>query len=91
MRMGQQVMGSITETANLASFATPEVRALFEEWAKLVEEEILAFIKDNAKATPADIAAKMRLSEESTLYFLSKMLREGKITVGEIRVKKGTI
>jgi len=91
MRMGQQVMGSITETANLASFATPEVRALFEEWAKLVEEEILAFIKDNAKATPADIAAKMRLSEESTLYFLSKMLREGNITVGEIRVKKGTI
>ena len=91
MRMGQQVMGSITETANLASFATPEVRALFEEWAKLVEEEILVFIKDNAKATPADIAAKMRLSEESTLYFLSKMLREGKIMVGEIRVKKGTI
>ncbi|MRR07952.1 MAG: hypothetical protein EG828_13675 [Deltaproteobacteria bacterium] len=34
---------------------------------------------------------KMRLSEESTLYFLSKMLREGKITVGEVRVKKGTI
>ena len=91
MKMGQQVMGSVAETANLASFATPEVRALFEEWAKLVEEEILAFIKDNAKATPADIAAKMRLSEESTLYFLSKMLREGKITVGEIRVKKGTI
>ena len=84
-------MGSVAETANLASFATPEVRALFEEWAKLVEEEILVFIKDNAKATPADIAAKMRLSEESTLYFLSKMLREGKITVGEIRVKKGTI
>jgi hypothetical protein len=89
--MGQQVMGSIAETANLASFATPEVRALFEEWAKLVEEEILAFIKDNAPATPVDIAADMRLSEESTLYFLSKMLREGKITVGEIRVKKGTI
>ena len=83
-------MGSVTETANLASFATPEVRALFEEWAKLVEEEMLAFIKDNAKATPADIATKMRLSEESTLYFLSKMLREGKITVGEIRVKQGT-
>ena len=91
MKMGQQVMGSVAETANLASFATPEVRALFEEWAKLVEEEILAFIKDNAKATPADIAANMRLSEESTLYFLSKMLREGKITFGEIRVKKGTI
>ena len=91
MKMGQQVMGSVAETANLASFATPEVRALFEEWAKLVEEEILAFIKDNAKATPADIAANMRLSEESTLYFLSKMLREGNITVGEIRIKKGTI
>ena len=72
---------------NLASFATPEVRVLFEEWAKLVEDEILAFIKDNVKATPADIANKMRLSEQSALYFLSKMLREGKITVGDLRVK----
>jgi predicted HTH transcriptional regulator len=91
MRLGQQVVGSITEMANLASFATPEVRVLFEEWAKLFEEEILAFIKDNAKATSADIAAKMRLSEESMLYCLSKMFHEGKIMVGEIRVKKGTI
>ena len=80
-------MGSIAEATNLASFATPEVRVLFEEWAKLVEDEILAFIKDNVKATPADIANKMRLSEQSALYFLSKMLREGKITVGDLRVK----
>ena len=71
--------------------ATPAARVLFEEWVKVVEDEILAFIKDNVKATPADIANKMKLSEQSALYFLSKMLREGKITVGEIRVKKGTI
>ena len=90
MKMGQQVMGSITETAHMASFATPEVRGLFEEWAKLVEEEIIVFIRENEKAQPAVIAEKVKLSEESVLFFISKLLREGRITVGDLRVKEGT-
>lgn len=88
MKMGQQVMGSITETANMASFATPEVRALFEEWAKLVEDEIIAFIKEKEKAQPSAIAEKVKLSEESVLFFISKLLREGRITVGDLRVRE---
>lgn len=90
MKMGQQVMGSIIETAHMASYATPEVRALFEEWARLMEDEIISFIKENEKPQPAAIAEKVKLSEESVLFFISKLLREGRIAVGELRVVEGT-
>ena len=46
MQMGQQVAGAVTESASMASFATPELRGLFEEWVKAVEEEILEFLKE---------------------------------------------
>jgi hypothetical protein len=84
--MEQPVMGSITDMSNAASYATPEVRALFEEWARVVEDEIISFIKNNEKAQPAAIAETVKLSEESVLFFLGKLLREGRITVGELRV-----
>jgi len=88
MTMAQKVTGSVAETSTMAAYATPEVRGLFEEWAKAVEEEILAFLKEKGKATPADISAKLNISEESALFFIGKMAREGKIALGEIRISK---
>jgi len=44
--------GAITGPASVASFATPEIRGLFEEWAKAVEEEIVAFLKRRDRASP---------------------------------------
>jgi len=88
MTMAQKVTGSVAETSTMAAYATPEVRGLFEEWAKAVEEEILAFLKEKEKATPADISAKLNISEESVLFFIGKMAREGKISLGEIRIGK---
>ena len=88
MTMAQKVTGSVAETSTMATYATPEVRGLFEEWAKAVEEEILAFLKEKGKANPSDISAKLSISEESALFFIGKMAREGKITLGEIRIGK---
>ncbi|MDP1990238.1 MAG: hypothetical protein Q8K00_04380 [Syntrophales bacterium] len=88
MTVAQKVTGSVAETSTMATYATPEVRGLFEEWAKAVEEEILAFLKEKGKANPSDISAKLSISEESALFFIGKMAREGKITLGEIRIGK---
>jgi hypothetical protein len=81
MQMGQQMAGAITESASMASFATPEIRGLFEEWAKAVEEEILGFLKEKGSSEPSEIAAKLKISEESALYFIGKMARERKLKI----------
>ena len=84
MNMGQQVMGSITETAKMATFATPELRGLFEEWTKVVEGEILGLLKDKGLSHPSEIAAKLKLSEESVLFLIGMMAREGRLKIKEV-------
>lgn len=86
MKMGEKVMGSITETAHMASFATPEVRALFDEWAKAVEEEVLVFVTEKRQTDPESIAKQLKVSLESALYFIHRLAREGKLKVGAILI-----
>jgi hypothetical protein len=81
MHMCQQMAGAVSESASMASFATPELRALFEEWAKAVEEEILGFLKEKGSSNPSEIASKLKISEESTLFLIGKMAREKKLKI----------
>ncbi|HEY3278613.1 MAG TPA: hypothetical protein VGJ94_18495 [Syntrophorhabdaceae bacterium] len=82
-KMMQQMMGSNSDASSLA---TPEIKGLFEEWVRTLEEEILAFVNEKGKTTPSELAAKLKISEDSTLFFVGKMARERKLTVGEIGV-----
>ena len=87
MQMGQQVAGAVTESASMASFATPELRGLFEEWVKAVEEEILGFLKEKGSNGPSEIATKLKLSEKSVIFLVAKMAREKKIMITAIEVQ----
>lgn len=87
MQMGQQMAGAVSESASMASFATPELRGLFEEWVKAVEEEILGFLKEKGGSEPSGIAAKLKISEESVIFLIGKMAREKKIKITGIRAE----
>ncbi len=86
MQMGQQMAGAVSESASMASFATPELRGLFEEWMKAVEEEILGFLKEKGSSEPSGIAAKLKISEESVIFLIGKMAKEKKIKITGIKV-----
>jgi hypothetical protein len=86
MQMFQQMSGAGSGPATMASFATPELRGLFEEWAKALEDEIIVFIKGKGSCLPADIANKLKISEESVLFFIGKMAREGKLKITGVSV-----
>ena len=79
--MCQQMTGAVIEIGKMASLATPEIRGLFEEWAKAVEGEILEFLKEQKTITPAEIAAKLKITEESVLFLVGKLAREGKLKI----------
>ncbi len=87
MQMGQQMAGAVSESASMASFATPELRGLFEEWVKAVEEEILGFLKEKGVSEPSGIAAKLKISEESVIFLIGKMAREKKIKITGIKAE----
>jgi hypothetical protein len=82
MKIMEQMMDSATDTANLAS---SEMKGLFEEWLKILEGEIMAFVKEKEKTSPSAIAAHFKLSQDNVLFLIGKLAREEKLTIGEIR------
>jgi len=79
--MCQKMMASIGKSSELATFATPEVRGLFEEWAAQIEAEILQFVKESATVEADQVAARFKLSKDSANYFLTRLSQQGKISL----------
>jgi hypothetical protein len=56
--------------------ATPEIRTLFEEWVRQIQEEIETYRKEHKDASGKDIAEYLKISEESLKYFIKDPVGE---------------
>lgn len=90
MAMCQAMMTSVSTSAEMAAYATPEVRALFEEWARSVEEEISAALKEAGQLDLDQLAARLKISPESVMYFLARLVKAGKASVLGVKVQGTT-
>ena len=77
--MCKKMMSSMSKTSELATFATPEVRQLFEEWAAQIEEEILTYVQESKTDDVEKIGEHFKLSRTSVTYFLTRLANKGKI------------
>lgn len=82
--MCQAMMTSVGKSAELAAYATPEVRTLFEEWARSVQDEVLDTLKSRGPLDLTALASALKISPESALFFLGKLVHEGKATISGI-------
>lgn len=82
--MCQAMMSSVGKSAELAAYATPEVRTLFEEWARSVQEEVLTTLQARGPLDLTALAGALKVSPESALFFLARLVREGKATITRI-------
>jgi len=85
MEMCKHMMETVSTTATMAGFATPEVRALFDDWVTQVEGEVLSIVKQKGEVNPWAIAQELKISEDSALYFISKLIRDKKVQVTAIQ------
>lgn len=85
MAMCQAMMSAVAKSAEMAAYATPEVRVLFEEWSRSVEDEILVVLQDGGQVNLEQLAARLKLSPESVLQFLGRLVREGKVSIAGVR------
>ncbi len=79
MDMSKEVLSAVSQSSELATYSTPELRGLFNDWVGAIEREILDFIKDKGKVDPDEIAAHFRLERGSVIFVLSKLAKEEKI------------
>lgn len=79
MDMCRQMMSSRGEGLDLGSFATPELRNLFQDWVQQINEEVLGFMQSHQSASVEDVAEHLKLSADSIIYLLGKLAQEGKV------------
>ncbi|MGE5404892.1 MAG: hypothetical protein ACM3PP_08125 [Candidatus Saccharibacteria bacterium] len=75
------MMEAIATTAQMTGFVSPDVRALFDEWASLLTVEIHDWIKGQGQIDPKSIAKQFKISEEASIYFVTRLIRDHKIRV----------
>jgi hypothetical protein len=81
MDMCKEMMSSVSKSSEMASFAIPEVRDLFEEWTSQIEEEIMNIMREKQETTPEEIARELKISEKSAVYFISRLAQKGMISL----------
>jgi len=81
MEMCEGMVGSITKSAEIATYATPELRGLFEEWLSQIEGEILGFLEARKVVVPEDVTKHFKLSKESVIFLISRLARQGKLKI----------
>jgi hypothetical protein len=81
IEMSKEVLAAISHTYELASYSTPELRSLFDDWLGEIERLVGQYINDRRKADPQEIASRFKLRQDSVIFIMSKLAREGKITM----------
>ena len=89
MAMCQAMMTSVSKSAEMAAYATPEVRTLFEEWAQSVGAEVLTVLRTRGRVDLTELASALKISPEGALFFLGRLVREGKATISGIQATEG--
>ena len=81
IEMSKEVLSAISHSYELATYSTPELRGLFNDWLREIEHEVLEFLKDRDKVDPDEVSQLLRLKRESVIFILSKLARERKINM----------
>jgi len=86
--MSKEVLSAISHSYELATYSTPELRGLFNDWLGEIEQEVLEFLENRNEVDPNEVAEHFRLERESVIFILGKLAREGKINMQASRTGK---
>ena len=70
--MSEEEWVAISEELGL--YGTPEARALFDNWAIWMEQAVLACVQEQGLTEPQEIAAHLKISSDSVLFFLDRLM-----------------
>ena len=81
MNMCKQMTQTVAKASEMAAYATPELRGLFEAWLEEVEQEAVNFLSEKGAASAEELAERLGISPESAIFILARLAKSGKIRV----------
>jgi hypothetical protein len=85
MEMCKKMMAGMGQGRPADPSATAEIQALFEEWARQMDSEVLSLVESGKGMDITDAAAQLKISSESLTYFLTRLARQGKIDLQPVK------
>ena len=79
MKMCKEMTQAIKQTNEIAAYATPELRGLFESWLEEVEKEAIKFIDEQDTVSVSELAEKLGISTESAIFMMTRLAKLGKV------------
>lgn len=89
-RAAAHILDSVTKTAQISSWATPQMQDMFEEWIGIIGRQILRDLDLPGRIDITATAAGIGISGSTLLGMLLFMQRRGSILITDIGVEKGT-
>lgn len=86
MGMCEEMLGAMQKTTEMAAFATPELRLLFDGWLAGLESETLKVLRERGDMAVAPLAETLNISEDATTYLLARLKKQGKIDLRALLV-----
>ena len=74
--MSKEVLSVVSQSFELATYSTPELRGLFNDWVHSIEKELLDFLKMRKKVDPDEVSKHFRLTRESVIFILGKLAKD---------------
>lgn len=80
MQMCRMMSESVARASEQATWATPELRALFDDWVAQVKDELVASLAEIGEgADLATLGERLRLDVNSVAFLVTALAREGKV------------
>ncbi len=79
--VSKEVLAAISYTHELGAYATPELKTLFNDWLIEIERLITAFVREHRRVDSEAVAHHFKLGRDSVIFIISKLVREGKISM----------
>lgn len=85
-----RLLESVSRTAQLSSFATPQMQEMFGEWLDIIGREITRAQELPGKIDIAARAEEIGISRSTLLGVLLHLHRQGSISITDVGVEKGS-
>ncbi len=79
--MSREVLAAISHNYELAPYATPELRSLFNDWLGEIELRVMDFVNKRKRVDPQELSCHFKLNTKSILFVLGKLAQEGKVNM----------
>lgn len=89
-RAAARILESVTKTAQMSSWATPQIQDMFTEWLEIIGRQVIRDMDIPGRIDVGSKAKEIGVSRSTLLGLLLYLQRRGSISIRDIGIENGS-